>query len=120
VACTGCPLPDTITQLRGMDVAASFTKIAVKLAGDICGVPGVPILADTIVALIETCESIPKQKQVHRPTYPVDEATYTASRQNIKELQKRCINLLEVLDSEESQGPPTSKRLEGAIDDASK
>ena len=101
-----------------MDVATSFTKIAVKLAGDICGVPGVPILADTIVALIETCEGIPKQKQVHQPTCPVDERTYTASRQNIKDLLKRCVNLLEVLDSEALQGPSTSKRLEGAIADA--
>ena len=117
MACTGSPLPDTIAQLRGMDVAASVTKIAVKLAGDICGVPGVPILADTIVTLIETCEGIPKQKYVHQPTYPVDEETYTASRQNIKELLKRCVNLLEIL-AEASQGPPTSKRLEGAIVDA--
>jgi len=36
----------------------------------------------------------------------------------MKELQKRCVGLLEVLNSEASQGPPTSKRLEGAIVDA--
>ena len=62
MACTGRPLSDTITQLRGMDVAPSSAKIAVKLAGGIRGVPGVPILADAIVALIETCENIPRQK----------------------------------------------------------
>ena len=101
-----------------MDVAASVTKIAVKLAGDICGVPGVPILADTIVALIETCESVPKQKQVHQPICPVDETTYTGSRQNIKELLKRCVNLLEILDSDSSKAPPTSRSLERAIFDA--
>jgi hypothetical protein len=47
-----------------MDVA-SFAKIGVKLAGNLCGVPGIPILADAIVALIETCENIPRRKQVH-------------------------------------------------------
>jgi len=62
VARTGSPLPNTITRPRDMDVAASFTKTAVKLAGNICGVPGLPTLADSIVSLIETCESIPKQK----------------------------------------------------------
>ena len=49
---------------------------------------------------------------------PVDEATYTAYRQNIKELLKRCVNLLEVLESEASQGPSTSKGLERAITQA--
>jgi len=65
VAHTGSPLPNTITRPRDMDVAASVVKIAVKLAENICGVPGLPILADSIVALIEICESIPKQRQVH-------------------------------------------------------
>jgi len=47
-----------------MDVA-TLAKTAVQLAGNLCGVPGIPILADAIVTLIETCENIPKQKQVH-------------------------------------------------------
>jgi len=69
--CTGWrSLPDTITLLHDMDVA-SFAKIAVKLAGDLCGVPGIPILADAVVTLIETCESIPKQKQVHKLRAPL-------------------------------------------------
>ena len=58
----GVPLPSP----RDMDTVATFTKIGVRLAGSLCGVPGIPILADAIVVLIETCESIPKQKQVHR------------------------------------------------------
>ena len=47
-----------------MDVA-TIAKTAVQLAGGLCEVPGIPILADTIVTLLETCEEIPKQKQVH-------------------------------------------------------
>lgn len=57
--CTGFPS----TQLHEMDVA-TIAKTAVRLAGDLCGVPGVPVLADAIVTLIETCQNIPKQKQV--------------------------------------------------------
>ena len=60
--CTGFPS----THPHEMEVAVTFAKTAVKLAGDICGVPGTPILADAIVTLIETCESIPRQKYVHR------------------------------------------------------
>ena len=41
-----------------MDVA-TLAKTAVQLAGNLCGVPGIPILADAIVTLIETCENIP-------------------------------------------------------------
>jgi len=100
-----------------MDVAAAFAKTAVKLAGDICGVPGIPILADAIVTLIETCESIPKQKQVHW-TRLISEPAYTLSRQNVKDLRRRCMTLLDVLRVEASNGPPTSERLEKAIIDA--
>ena len=56
----------------------------------------------------------------------VDEAAYIAFRQNTKELQKRCVNLLEVLNAEassskkpsSSKGISTSKGLEDAINDA--
>ena len=58
------------------------------------------------------------EAEVHQPTYCIDETTDTTFRQNVKELQKRCVNLLEVLESEVSQGPPTSKRLEDAISHA--
>jgi hypothetical protein len=47
-----------------MDTAVSFIKVGVRLAGNLCGVPGVSVLADAVVALIETCENIPKRRQV--------------------------------------------------------
>lgn len=48
----------------------------------------------------------------------VGETTHVSFRQGIKELQKRCFNLLEVLEAEASTGPSTSKRLEEAITNA--
>lgn len=60
------------------------------------------------------------EKEASTPgTCSGDEIAYAALRQNIGELQKRCVNLLEVLDAETSQGLSTSKRLEEAISEAS-
>ena len=100
-----------------MDVA-TIAKTAVMLAGNLCGVPGVPVLADAIVTLIETCENIPKQKQVPSGYVFCRHPAYTASRRSIKDLLHRCMTLLDVLKAEDTTGPPTSKRLEGAIVDA--
>lgn len=100
-----------------MDVV-TLAKTAVQLAGNLCGVPGIPILADAIVTLIETCENIPKQRQVHLDTCLDGEPAYTVLRRSVKDLQRRCMALLDVLKAEESNGPPTSRRLEGAISDA--
>jgi len=46
------------------------------------------------------------------------EPAYTVLRRSVKNLQRRCMALLDVLKAEESNGPPTSRRLEGAIVDA--
>jgi len=46
------------------------------------------------------------------------EPAYTVLRRSIKDLQRRCVALLDVLKAEESNGPSTSQRLEGAIADA--
>lgn len=100
-----------------MPGTAHFAKLAVKTAGDICGVPGVPILANAIVRVIETCEKIPKQRLVSRMCL-VDKANHKVSRQNIENLQKRCVSLLEFLDDEMLLGPPASERLEQAVIEA--
>ena len=46
------------------------------------------------------------------------EPAYTFLRRSVKDLQRRCVALLDVLKAEESNGPSTSQRLEGAIIDA--
>ena len=47
-----------------------------------------------------------------------NEPAYTILRRSVIDLQYRCMALLDVLKTEESDGPPTSQRLEGAIIDA--
>ena len=106
---------DVTRLLHGREVP-TITEAAVKLAGSICGVPGVSILADAVVTLIETCEGIPKQKQAHRVLVLLP--AYTVFRQSVKQLQRQCMVLLDVLKAEESDGQPTSQRLEGRIIDA--
>ena len=49
----------------------------------------------------------------------VSEMAYTVFRQNIKQLQMRCVNLLGILDTETSQERSTPKRLEEAISEVS-
>ena len=61
VVCTGFP-SNPVPQPHQMDSAVSFLKLGVRLAGSLCGVPGVSVLADAVVVLIETCENIPKQR----------------------------------------------------------
>ena len=100
-----------------MDLASNLAKIGIRLAGNLSGVPGLPVLADGIVALIETCENVPKQRSACR-TLHTHRITYKVSRQNVKDLQKRCVSLLEFLDTEGSSGRPTSTRLEKAIGEA--
>jgi hypothetical protein len=56
-------VPPPNTQPHDMD-ALGLAKLGVRLAGSLCGVPGMPVLADAIVTLIETCENIPKQRLV--------------------------------------------------------
>ena len=100
-----------------MDLASNLTKIAIRLAGNLSGVPGLPVLADGIVALIEACENVPKQRSARR-TLDTDQITYKGSRQNVKDLQKRCVFLLEFLDNEGSSGRPTPKGVEKFISEA--
>ena len=61
----------------------------------------------------------PKAEASTPNAFFVDEVTYTVFRQNIKQLQMRCMNLLEVLDAGTSQGGPMSMRLQDAITEAS-
>lgn len=58
------PPPTQYSASHEMESAVSFLKLSVRLAGNLCGVPGVSVLADAVVVLIETCENIPKQRQV--------------------------------------------------------
>jgi phosphopantetheine adenylyltransferase len=51
-------------------------------------------------------------------TLYTDETAHITSRQNVKDLQKRCVSLLEFLRDESANGPPTSKRLEDALSEA--
>ena len=52
-------------------------------------------------------------------TYSIDQSAYTTFRQRIDDLQHRCVALLDVLKAEEANELQTSKKLEGAIVDAS-
>jgi hypothetical protein len=52
-------------------------------------------------------------------TRPINRIAHKVFRQNVKDLQKRSMSLLEFLDTETSSGPPTSKRLEQALSEAS-
>ena len=87
-----------------MDVA-TIAKIAARLAGNLCGVLGVPVLADVIVTLIETCENIPKQKQVPSGYVFHQQPANAAPRRSIKDLLHRCMTLLDVLKAEDTTGP---------------
>jgi hypothetical protein len=98
--------------------AVGFLKLGVRLAGGLCGVPGVSVLADVIVVLIETCDNIPRQRQVP-PIRLLSTRAHSLSRQNVLDLQKRCVSLLEFLDAESSNGLPTSKGLEKGINETS-
>ena len=110
-------VPKPYTQPPGMDLASNLARIGVRLVRNLSGVPGMLVLADSIITLIETCESVPKQRSARR-TLDTDRITYKVSRQNVRRLRSRCVFLLECLDAEGSKGRPTSKRLEKAISEA--
>lgn len=101
-----------------METAVSFLKVGLRLAGNLCGVPGVSVLADAVVTLIETCENIPKQRQAPLHTRPVGDPAHKVSRQSVRDLQKRSVSLLQFLDAESSRKPTTSERLEMTINQA--
>lgn len=61
----------------------------------------------------------PKAEVSTPSAFFVDGMAYTVLRQNIKQLQSRCVSLLEVLDAETPQGRSTLERLEETISEAS-
>ena len=49
-----------------MDLTSNLAMVAVRLAGNLSGVPGMSVLADGIVTLIETCDNFPKRRSARR------------------------------------------------------
>jgi hypothetical protein len=100
-----------------MDVA-TLAKTAVQLAGNLCGVPWGTNPRRRHRNSDRNMREHPKAEASTVDTCLSDKPTYTVLRRSVKDLQHRCKTLLDVLKAEESNGPPTSRRLEGAIVDA--